>query len=124
MGIVSQKKVILLNLKKFNVVGFWPFKTIGSIENMVIVVVHLIYVSRVFFDRKKNTYLVDACTPPPNFRARVKCIVMAVVYAGSMQFYGTAVQCWLARLLLLLIIHHKIAVKSFGLQLNQQQQKR
>ena len=53
MGIVSQKKVILLNLKKFNVVGFWPFKTIGSIENMVIVVVHLIYVSRVFFDRKE-----------------------------------------------------------------------
>ena len=41
-------------------VGFWSFKTIGSIENMVIVVVHLIYVSRVFFDRKKNTYLVYA----------------------------------------------------------------
>ena len=60
MGIVSQKKVILLNRKKFNVVGFWPFKTIGSIENMVILVVHLIYVSRVFFDRKKNTYLVYA----------------------------------------------------------------
>ena len=41
-------------------VGFWPFKTIGSIENTVIVVVHLIYVTRVFFDRKKNTYLVYA----------------------------------------------------------------
>lgn len=38
-------------------VGFWPFKTIGSIENTVIVVVHLIYVTRVFFDRKKNTYV-------------------------------------------------------------------
>ena len=41
-------------------VGFWPFKTIGSIENTVIVVVHLIYVTRVFFDRKKK-YLCTLC---------------------------------------------------------------
>ena len=43
---------------------------------------------------------------------------------NAILWHCSTVQTGLARLLLLLIIHHKIAVKSFGLQLNQQQQKR
>jgi hypothetical protein len=41
------------------------------------------------FFKSFDIRIIEIVHPSPNFRARVKCIVIAVVYAGSMQFYGT-----------------------------------
>ena len=70
--------------------------------------------------------IIEIVHPSPEFQSpsQVHSNGSSICRFNAILWHCSTVLAGLARLLLLLIIHHKIAVKSFGLQLNQQQQKR